>query len=379
MPIIWRYLTSQFLKVFSLTTFSFIVILLISRLKEIAKFAALGPESGYILLFILYLIPYILPIVIPVACLISATLLAGRLSHAHEITVLRSLGFSLRHILFPILFTAFLLSCINFYVVSEMTTHSHMSSRRLVHKLTSINPLFLLQNRNLLKQRDIFIDMSSLERGRVAEDVIIIALDSNHRKLTMLNTEKLELKKDELIGTNMAIISPLMTNDKSEHFDNLVIENQELIQMNAGDLTQLLKKSGWRVSNDYFKLPLLLIKIEELKQQLNKATNETDIKWAQMHLDRCYSEVCRRISCALSVFTFTLLGLSFGISIGRQRKKKGILMIIGLSVFALICFFGAKSLEQHFYLAATIYFIPHIILALLSIRALNNISKGIEA
>lgn len=92
MPVFWWYLLKNYLKVQILSVFSFIAILLVSRLEEIAQFAALGAKLSYLALFILYQIPYVLPIAIPISCLISAMLLFQRLSHTHELTALRAGG-----------------------------------------------------------------------------------------------------------------------------------------------------------------------------------------------------------------------------------------------------------------------------------------------
>lgn len=382
MPIIWRYLLKQYWRVFFLTTVSFVLVLLVTRLKEIAKFAALGSDSQYVLRFVCYLIPYILPIAIPIACLIAAILLTQKLSLSHEITAMRSLGLSLNNILTPILLSAFFLSICNFYIVSELTTFSHMSSRRLIHNLTNINPLFLLQNRQLLKQRDVFIDVQDMEKGRNAHGVTIIALDKKHQKLNLFTAEKLEMQGLELIGSNVSIASHLDNKPQPNDFDNLVIENQKTMQMSAQDLSQLMKKSGWRLSNDYFQLSQLLIRIYDLQQRLKEAIIShkppNDINWLKMHLSKCYSEIFRRFSIALSVFSFTFLGLAYGLSISRQKSKKGVLMVVLLAAIALTCFFGAKSLDSHYITASMLYFMPHVILVFFSLGTIFRLSRGIE-
>ena len=74
-PILWRYLLTQYIKVLSLATAAFLTILFVTKLKQIAQFATLGNEGGSILFFAANLIPYVLPFTLPISCLISSILL----------------------------------------------------------------------------------------------------------------------------------------------------------------------------------------------------------------------------------------------------------------------------------------------------------------
>jgi len=60
MPLFSRYLVKHYLNVLILCVVSFIAILLVSRLEEIAEFASLGAPFSYLARFTLYHIPYIL-------------------------------------------------------------------------------------------------------------------------------------------------------------------------------------------------------------------------------------------------------------------------------------------------------------------------------
>ncbi|MCE5316519.1 MAG: LptF/LptG family permease, partial [Parachlamydia sp.] len=135
MPVLWRYLLGHYLKVLLLCVVTFIAILLTTRLDEIAHFATMGPEGLAIIAFALHQIPYILPIAIPISCLISAMLLMQRLSQTHELTALRAAGLSFYNILCPLLIAAAALSIANFYIVSELSTHSHLTTGKLKNEL----------------------------------------------------------------------------------------------------------------------------------------------------------------------------------------------------------------------------------------------------
>ena len=106
-PILWRYALQSYLRVFLLSVCTFIAVLLVSRFKEIARFAALSSDSLKTALFVVYQFPLILPMAIPISALIASLLLFQRLSRGSELTALRASGLSLRSILTPLLFTSF--------------------------------------------------------------------------------------------------------------------------------------------------------------------------------------------------------------------------------------------------------------------------------
>src|SRR3990167_1572836 len=84
MPILWRYLFKEYLKVFFLSILAFICILLITRLKQIAGFATLASGFISLILFVFYQIPYILPIAISISCLISSVILFQKMSNIKD-------------------------------------------------------------------------------------------------------------------------------------------------------------------------------------------------------------------------------------------------------------------------------------------------------
>ena len=110
MPFVWRLLLRNYFQVFFLCMSGFISILLVTRVQEIARLAAVNSQIGKIFLFTLFQIPYILPIAIPISGLIAAILLLNRLSHTHELTAFRASGIGVKTLGTPLLMAAFLLS-----------------------------------------------------------------------------------------------------------------------------------------------------------------------------------------------------------------------------------------------------------------------------
>ncbi|NGX42041.1 MAG: hypothetical protein K940chlam7_00317 [Chlamydiae bacterium] len=377
-PIIWRFLLSQYLKVMLFCVVAFVAVLLTTRLDDVAHFAALDPTLGIIFLFILYQIPYILPIAIPVACLISSILLVQSLSKTHELTALRASGIAIRDFISPILIAASFLSVINFYIVSELATTSHLSTSVWKSELRSINPLLLLRNKHLMNLKGAYFDaMGDSRIGESAGKVVMAVPNRSNGRINLLLADELQSDQDTFVGKGVSLISTLEANG-ADDFDQIIIENIEETQASSADFSQLLQRKVWRVNNDHLRMPLLISRLQEEKAALLSATSPLEGKTIQKSIDRCYAEIIRRISVAVAALTFTLLGTSFGISISRNRSNLSVFYVIGLAAMYLISYFVARGLDHRLFASALIYIVPHFILVALSIWTLKRISKGIE-
>lgn len=379
MPTIWRFLLKEYLKVLTLCTLIFIALLVAMRLEEIAQFAALGANSLYLYQFILYQLPYIIPIALPISALISALLLMRSLSARHEVTALRSSGFGLSHILAPILLMSAFLSLANFVVVSEMSTHAHLMKRVLRKELKSLNPLILLQSERLAHLKGVYAQsFGPGKTGEFASDVLVCLYNPQHECLSLLTARELRSHESNLEADNVTLITTL--NPNPEGFDQLLIENSQKLTLPKPDLTQLLGSSGVKVEHDHLKMALLLAKAVELqtKAALTTKTDEEakSARQSRRHLASIYSELIRRVSVALAVLTYTLLGLAYGIQIARIHSYRSIATVILLAALYITCFFVAKNLAARVSVTAMLYLMPHLIILAFSLHTLRRLSRG---
>src|SRR3990167_7372435 len=201
MPILWRYLFKEYLKVFFLSILAFICILLITRLKQIAGFATLASDFISLILFVFYQIPYILPIAISISCLISSVILFQRMSTMHETTAFRACGISLKELLAPLLLLAIVLSMSNFFIISELTPRCKYKSKELFYKNTSMNPLILLQRRQKMSNiKDSYVEISAENKDLAAKDLLIITPNKSNQRLCMFIAKNLKIENENLIG-----------------------------------------------------------------------------------------------------------------------------------------------------------------------------------
>lgn len=385
MPFLWRYLLSQYLKVFFLCVVSFVAILLTMRLDEVAYFISLGPQPLHVLWYVIQQIPYILPIAIPIGALISSILLVQTLSRSHELTSLRACGFAIRDILAPILAVSLLLSALNFYIVSELASAAHLTTGSLKNQLRSVNPLLLMHNKQVMRIKGFYLDtLGSSHVGEYAEDVIFISPGKHDSRLNMLAAKRFEAHANNFIGRDVTLLTSQIEKQKENDpspSEILIIENIQESNTPIQDFSQMLEKKIWSVNNDHLRLPLLLVRLDQLQSQYETVKQKgeaSEIKRARHAVHEVHSEIIRRLSVAIAVFSFTLMGLSFGISISRNRSRRGIFIVVVLGAMYLIAFFSAKSFSYAYITASLLYLLPHVVICGASLMMLRKITKGIE-
>lgn len=361
MPIFWRYVLRHFFQIFILCVASFIGVLLVLRFQEIARFAASGAGMLNVLTFMLLQIPYILPITIPIASLIAAILLFQRLSHTQELTAFRACGLGVKSIMTPLVFAALLLSLLNFIIACEVTPRSRGKAKALIYEMAMQNPLFLLQKESLLKLKNIYIDISHLKTSQSAKDVILVLKNTSTDRLALISAHSLYLDNNQLKGENVAILSSVDAK-KEDGFDHLVIENQAQMDTPASHFAQFTPHGGWEASYEYLSLRGILA-----GERVGKGFARGAVL-----------EIARRVSLALAAFTFTFIGMAFGIEISRHRSKKKLLYAIALAALYLVCFVAAKSFRHSPNVAAGLLLLIHPVILLLCLKSLTTVARGIE-
>ncbi|MCP5491650.1 MAG: LptF/LptG family permease [Chlamydiales bacterium] len=361
MPTVWKYCLSQFIKIFFLTLCGFITLLLVMRLGDIAHFAAQSNEWSTVALFMLYQIPYILPLAMPIAALTAAFITMRQLCDSSEMTALRAGTLSINNIHTPILCAALLLSGVNFMLASELTPYSRMQTRKLVHKTTTRNPLFLLKKSKYVRLSDTSIDLSIVKANKHAKNLTFITFNKSADRLSAVFAKDLKVKNGQLKIENLTQLAYL----PSDNFDHLLIENQQETDLPAENLSLFLRNPSVRIAYD--SLPWRQMRLKAVSDIGNK-------RYQNAFLYECV----RRTSYGMSPLTFSLIGLSFGLQIGRNRRKRALVLATCLTALLLASVLVGKSFETKPILAALCYYLPHPIAWILAWRYKNLKEQGVE-
>lgn len=368
LPIFWKYLSKSYLRFFLLSVLGFIALLLVMRLKEIARFTALASNPFSVFAFISYQIPHILPIALPISCLISAIILFQNLSKTHQLTALRTGGLSLFQIAFPIfLLSAFIAIC-NFFITSEIAPVCRRKSKEFISQASSINPLMLLQRKNLLRIKNAFIDMHYKNSSSV-KDLFFIIPNKANEQLNCLYAHELKRKNNRLIGKNLSLIAYLK-NPQENNFDTLIVENQDMMTTDADALSHFMKSFHWNLTLNSLPMHMLLTKAK-LSKKLPK-------KIIQRNNESIAAEIGRRLAFAFSAFSLTFIGIAFGMDISRFPSKKKIVLAVSFALIILISLVIGKALKHYALPALIAYILPQPLIILWATLYWKKTIKGIE-
>ena len=295
-------------------------------------------------------------------------LLFQRLSHTHELTALRTAGLTIREIATPILFAGGVLTVLNFVICNEIAPRSKGISKNLIFEMAASNPLFLLQKESLIKLKNAYVDVKSLQAGNRAEDVVIVLKNSSSNQLGVLSAKELTLENKLLRGKQVAFISSADLK-REDGFNHLIIENPKEMDTEASSLSQFVSDFSWTSAYDYLPLRRILAKEAVIRHQ--DGMPKSVARSAQV-------EIARRVSLSLAALAFRIIGVACGMEIGRTRSKKGVIYAIALAAGYMVCFIMAKSMRHSPALTMFFYFIPYPIILLISLRFLHAIREGRE-
>lgn len=359
MPILWRYLLKDYLRIFFLCIIAFVCILLVMRSQEIARFAIISPNPWLVVLFTLYQIPSILPFAVPISGVIASMVLIQSLSNTQELTALRACGCHLSMIYTPLIFSALFFSLMNFLIISELAPRCKFNTTMLLYNTVSNNPLILFKKNKFIKVRNSYVDIKLADNEKEASNLLFVFLDDSSQKLSLVHADQLNLENSLLKGFNLSMVSGLNTPNS---FDDLIVENEDEMSIDAASLSNMLQRSEKSLHDD--QLP----------------TRACLLKWNNAPLKNTATlfELYKRLFFTILPFTFTILGCSFGLKIGRGSDKTSIQYVLFLSVFIFVCYLLGKSLHKHPSTVLLLYLFPHCAVLSLCLVFLKRRERGIE-
>lgn len=373
MPIIWRYVLSQYLKIFTLTVLAFIAILLTVRMEEIAYFISLAPHPALVIKFIAYQVPYILPLALPLAALLAAWLTMRHLSDSNEIVALRSCGCSLYNIAMPLLLASATISLGNFYGVSEVATAAHRAADELKSEFKALNPLMLLQSKHLLRLRGAnFVALGPTHVGESLEDCIIALPGPVEEGISCMVAKKLALHGQGVLGSGVTLFTEMPIGSNENLF---FIENSQQFSMPLYDAGLLLQNKNKTVGDDSMALAALYSRWKQLEVAAASAdvNDSAAQRLVQRSLVHCVAELARRLYSAFAVFSFTLLGIACGITVGRQACWQPLALAVACALVYLAALFVAKGVTHSLVVVVALYCVPHFLIISISMWRIHKV------
>ncbi len=150
MRIVTRYLLTEFLKILSLLTVSFIsLFLVIDFFERIDDFIESQVGIFETAIYFLFKIPFITTQMLPVAVLIGVIISLGLLMRSHEITALRANGISPYRIFSPFILTAVLIALISFTINEVAMPYFNAKASRIWNVKVKKKPIGMLRHEKI--------------------------------------------------------------------------------------------------------------------------------------------------------------------------------------------------------------------------------------
>src|SRR5262249_45008349 len=119
------------------------------------------------------------------------------------------------------------IAILNFYIVSELATHSHLRTNLIKNELRSVNPLLLLHNKHLMRMKGLFFNTMGASRlGEKASHVVIAMPNRNNTRINVFFAKNLEATPFALIESNVTLLTSLHLKN-SKFFDHMLLKTSE--------------------------------------------------------------------------------------------------------------------------------------------------------
>lgn len=379
LPTIWKYLIKGWLGIFGTCLLGIIVLLLSTKLDEVARFISLGASVTRIIFFILLQIPYVLQIALPVSGCLAGFLLFMRLSENGELVAARSVGYSLSSLIRPILWVTSIGSILMFGWMFDLSAKSHLAAKKLEYDVRSEEPLALVQNSQFFGNQGYSLELEgSLRTGGCAKNLIVCFQRTPEARLKLFLADTVHNKKGVLEAENFLALStdtPKSLTSPSK----LIIEQAEHKQTPTAHMDELVEKKHWKVNADHCPMSAVWARMKDLEKdtavhayQKSHGTNTSK------ELGKYISEPFRRLSLSLALITLTLSGMLAGILAKRKQSKDRFVLPIVLFGFYMACYLAGKNMDELPIPAIACYLLPHPLLVIASCLLKKQAELGIE-
>jgi lipopolysaccharide export system permease protein len=366
-PTLWRYYIKNWFQIFFTALFGIIILLLSTKLEEVARFIALGASFSKILFFILLQIPYVLQIALPVAGCAAGFFLFHRMSTNGELVAARAVGYSIMQMLTPLIGISCIGSLLMFGWMFNCAATSHLEAKKLEHDVRAQEPLALMQGSQFLGNQGYSLELEgSLRTGGSAKNMVICFHPSPESRLKLFSAKTVHNKEGSLEADDFLALSTEKPTDLLSP-STLIIEQAKKKVTPTLHINEVIEKKHWKINADHCPLSVVYARKKDLQQTLAvQLYNGEKGKNNSKELGKYTSEPYRRLSLSLAFMTLTLAGALSGIQTRKKSKKEKYLIPIFLFGFYLACYLAGKSMDCLPWPAIVCYLLPHPILLIAS-------------
>ena len=241
--VITRYVFIELAKIFVISSFAFVALMLIVGIAEEAKDRGLGPE------ILIQLVPYILPkalmFAMPATCLFSVCVVFGRMASDNEIIAIKSMGLNQSVIVLPVLAITFLLSLGAVWINDVSFAWSYWGIERVVLESSDKILYGVLKDQGSFKTNKFSIEVAGVDGRRLLNPVISTYSDNkNFRAVAEEATLETDIDSHslnfEMIRGAAVVDGKQKTTFQFDHFSHPIpIKSPEEIEKATGNPSHL--------------------------------------------------------------------------------------------------------------------------------------------
>jgi lipopolysaccharide export system permease protein len=283
---------------------------------------------SYIVTFIGYLLPFSLTYSIPWGVLVAVLLVFGRLSSDNELVALRASGIGMPRICYPVFGLAIMFLGICLWINLYAAPIAEVKLRSAAFDLASNDPLALFGSDEVIDQfpnRKIYVGKKD---GSTLRDLYIFETNAQNLPMRVIYARQGTLEVDRKNEQILLHVSDARYEERDKSAPDDLKRMRHGITLREGvfpmSLEDLLRKaqSGQRPNE------LTLGQLHEALQQNNSKGDDSAFR----------TEVSKRFSNAMAVFTFVLVGIPLAITAQRRETSVGIALslVVAFSYFITI-------------------------------------------
>jgi lipopolysaccharide export system permease protein len=282
----------------------------------------------YIVAFIAYLLPFSLIYSIPWGVLVATLLVFGKLSSDNELVALRSNGVGMPRICFPVFVIAvgFLAIClwINLYAAPI----AELKLRSAAFDLASNDPLALFGSDEVIDQfpnRKIYVGK---KEGSTLHDLHIFEMNSQNLPMRVIFARRGTLEVDKKNEQILLHVYDARYEERDASAPDDLKKLRHGITMREGVLPISLEELLRKARNNERPNEMTLDQLQSALEKSRDVEDEAAFK----------TEVSKRFSNAMAVFTFVLVGIPLAVTAQRKETSVGIALslVVAFSYFIII-------------------------------------------
>ena len=368
MKIIHRYIFTEILKVFALSTMFLTMVMFLDKAMFMTDLIL---NRGLSLLEVgrmaLYISPIFLSITIPISVLIAVVVAFNQFSAENEFVVMKSCGWSFLYLLRPVLLFSFLAYVTTNIIIFYALPVGNQALKQMIFDIVKTRANIDIKPNVFNRDFDNMVLMVKEKSSENGFKGVFIA-DSSYKGST-----KIILSEQGFILTDPANLRiQLQLRNGSIHDLAKQGEDYQIMKFDRYDLT--LDIPGAEQLKEKQILKIREMSISELKQRIKDSEK---IKW-QKAVAEAQVELSKRFSIPLTCILFAIVGVPLGITSRRSGKSGGFIS----AVFIILIYYVSLVLLQNLGRTGKInpYFsvwIPNIILLIVAIYLSYKTQKEI--